>query len=95
MLEAIPTRHSASIQPWSKPRPGLAGSKARRGDYHQQPTEVLDKPDANGHLRHYGLDVVEKIRAAGFGVVTATDMSVGRPAHYQIHRGDIAFVCRK
>jgi hypothetical protein len=63
------------------------------GDYLKQQTRVLDTPDANGHLRHYGLDVVEKIRAAGFGVVTPTDMSVAaRPLSHSPRRHRICLL---
>jgi hypothetical protein len=95
VLEHIPDDAAALCQCARVLRPGGLAVFTMPGDYHRQPTRVLDKPDANGHLRHYGLDVVEKIRAAGFGTVTPTDMSVGRPARYHIHPGDMAFVCRK
>jgi len=94
VLEHIPDDMAALRECARVLRPGGLAVFTMPGDYHQQQTQVLDKPDANGHLRHYGLDVVDKIRAAGFGVVTATDMSTGRPERYQIHPNDIAFVCR-
>lgn len=65
------------------------------GDFHKRETWYFDKPDSNGHMRHYGLDVVDKMRAAGFTEVTPVDMSAGRPPHLHIHPGDYAFICRK
>jgi SAM-dependent methyltransferase len=63
------------------------------GDYDRQATRVFDRPDANGHLRHYGLDVLDKMRAA-FVRVDPIDMSVGADPRWHIHPGDLAFVCR-
>lgn len=95
VLEHIPDDAAALRECARVVMPGGLAVFTMPGDYDQQPTRVLATPDANGHLRHYGLDVVEKIRAAGFSVVTPTDMSAGRPARNHIHPGDMAFVCRK
>ena len=94
VLEHIPDDRAALRECARVLRPGGLAVFTIPGDYHKQQTWTLDKPDANGHLRHYGLDVADKMRAAGFGTVTPTDMSIGRPAHYHIHPGDMAFVCR-
>ena len=94
VLEHIPDDEAALRECARVLRPGGLAVFTIPGDYHKQQTWTLDKPDANGHLRHYGLDVADKMRAAGFGTVTPTDMSLGRPAHYHIHPGDMAFVCR-
>lgn len=65
------------------------------GDFEKRATWYFEKPDSNGHMRHYGLDVVDKMRAAGFRQVTPVDMSAGRPPRLHIHPGDYAFICRK
>lgn len=65
------------------------------GDFDQHDTWYFDKPDSTGHLRHYGMDVVEKMRDAGFSSVTPIDMSEGRPPRYFIRPRDMAFICRK
>ncbi len=95
VLEHIPDDRAALAECARVLMPGGLAVFTIPGDYHKQATWIFDKPDANGHLRHYGLDVVDKMRAAGFGTVTARDMSLGRPARYHIHPGDHAFICRK
>lgn len=65
------------------------------GDFDKPETWYFDQPDSTGHLRHYGLDVVEKMSAAGFESIRVIDMSEGRPTRYCIRLGDMAFVCRK
>lgn len=65
------------------------------GDFQKRETWHFEKPDSNGHMRHYGLDIVDKMQAAGFRRVTPVDMSAGRSPRYHIHPGDYAFICRK
>jgi hypothetical protein len=64
------------------------------GEYDGRPTWVFDTPDDNGHFRHYGLDVMDKMRAA-FASVEAIDMGQDADPRWRIRQGDMAFVCRK
>ncbi len=73
---------------------GVGSAGPTPGDYNQTPTRIFAQPDANGHLRHYGLDVMDKMRAT-FSRVEAIDMSVGTDPRWHIHPGDTAFICRK
>ncbi len=65
------------------------------GDFDKYDTWYFDKPDSTGHMRHYGMDVVEKMIGAGFSTVTPIDMSKDRPPRYYIRPRDMAFICRK
>lgn len=94
VLEHIPDDRRALHECARVLMPGGVGVFTIPGDYDQQATRVLDRPDANGHLRHYGLDVMDKMRAT-FAHVEAIDMSVGTDPRWHIHPGDLAFVCRK
>ena len=94
VLEHIPDDRAALAECARVLMPGAIAVFTIPGDYDQGATRYLDTPDANGHLRHYGLDVVDKMRAA-FGRVEAMDMSVGADPRWHIHPGDMAFVCYK
>lgn len=95
VLEHIPDDSAALRECARVTMPGGLAIFTIPGDYHLWNTRSLVRPDANGHLRHYGLDVTDKMRAAGFGEVRAIDMSIGQPARYHIHPGDMAFLCRR
>lgn len=94
VLEHIPDDRPALQECARVLMPGGVAIFTIPGDYDQQATRVFDRPDANGHLRHYGLDVMDKMRAA-FSQVEAIDMSIGTDPRWHIHPGDLAFVCRK
>lgn len=55
---------------------------------------VFTTPDHNGHFRHYGIDVMDKMRAA-FASVEAIDMGQDAGPRWRIHPGDIAFIFRQ
>lgn len=64
------------------------------GDFNQQGTWCFERPDSNGHYRHYGLDVLEKFRIY-FPTAVAIDMSLlALPAEH-VRQYDMLFVCRK
>ena len=94
VLEHIPDDRAALAECARVLMPGGVAVFTIPGDYDKQATRYLEKPDLNGHLRHYGLDVLDKIRAA-FGQAAAVDMSVGTDPRWHIHPGDMAFICRK
>lgn len=93
VLEHIPDDRGALRECARVLKPGGAAVFTIPGDYDQQATRAFDRPDDNGHLRHYGLDVLDKMRAA-FAHVDAIDLSVGTDPRWHIHPGDLAFVCQ-
>lgn len=64
------------------------------GDFSRAETWYFDRPDDNGHYRHYGMDILEKMRRA-FAEVEAVDMGKIAPPEWRVRQGDFAFVCRK
>ncbi len=64
------------------------------GDFDHPSTWYFDKPDSNGHYRHYGMDVIDKMRRA-FPKVEAIDMSTVAPRKYGVRKNDCAFICVK
>ncbi len=94
VLEHIPDDRAALAECARVLMPGGVAVFTIPGDYDQTATRYFDLPDPNGHLRHYGLDVLEKMRAV-FSRVEAVDMSLGTNPRQHIHPGDMAFVCYK
>jgi predicted SAM-dependent methyltransferase len=64
------------------------------GDFRVQSTWYFDRPDSNGHYRHYGMDVIQKMRSA-FQKVDPIDMGMNLPSKYGVRKNDYLFVCFK
>src|SRR5258707_5849597 len=64
------------------------------GDFGISKTRTFDKPDDNGHFRHYGLDVLDEMRLY-FHRVEAIDMHQQAEPEWMVRPGDYAFVCVK
>lgn len=62
------------------------------GDYHLNKTVEFKQTDSNGHFRHYGLEVIEKMKGH-FKEVKAVDMSSLSKKQYGIRENDLAFIC--
>jgi SAM-dependent methyltransferase len=63
------------------------------GDFDRVPTRPIEPPDGNGHHRHYGMDILERLRGT-FCTVEALDMSAASPVQVHVRRFDYAFICR-
>jgi SAM-dependent methyltransferase len=64
------------------------------GNFSRSSTWHFDSPDDNGHYRHYGLDIVDKMRLA-FETVRAVDMGQVTPPNWKVRAGDYVFICVK
>lgn len=64
------------------------------GDFSRPETWYFNQPDDNGHYRHYGADILERMKKA-FAQVEGVDMGKVAPAEWRVRKGDFAFVCRK
>lgn len=62
------------------------------GDYHLKKTVEFKKTDRNGHFRHYGLDVIDKMKQY-FDKVEVIDMSTVSKPEYGVRNQDMAFIC--
>ncbi len=74
-VEHIPDDRAALAECARVLMPGGVAVFTIPGDYDRPATRYFESPDPNGHLRHYGLDVLEKMRAV-FSRARAGDMSV-------------------
>jgi len=64
------------------------------GDYHLNPTIEYKETDSNGHFRHYGLDVIEKMKSY-FSHVDAIDLHTISKPEYGVRKNDLVFICTK
>jgi ubiquinone/menaquinone biosynthesis C-methylase UbiE len=64
------------------------------GDYHLNATVEFKHTDSNGHFRHYGLDVIKKMKSY-FSEVDAIDLHSGSKLEYRVRKNDLVFVCKK
>lgn len=64
------------------------------GDFDKPATWQFEEPDSNGHLRHYGLDVVDQM-ARAFSQVETYDLGQDTDPRWHIKAGELAFVGRK
>jgi SAM-dependent methyltransferase len=64
------------------------------GDYHLSPTVEFKQTDSNGHFRHYGLDVIKKMKLY-FSEVDAIDLHSISKSEYGVRKNDLAFICTK
>ncbi len=64
------------------------------GDYHLNATIEFKQTDANGHFRHYGLDVIDKMKSY-FSDVNATDLHSVSKLEYGVRQNDLVFICTK
>jgi hypothetical protein len=61
------------------------------GDFPDRDTQEWGAPRENGHYRHYGMDIVDKLRRQ-FSSVEALDMSAVAPARWQVRKHDYVFL---
>lgn len=64
------------------------------GDFHRYATVYYDKPDDQGHWRHYGMDLVTMLRAA-FTSVEIVDLGALSESAWRVRRADYAFVAER
>jgi hypothetical protein len=94
VLEHIPDDRQALLECARVLKPGGVAVFTIPGDFPKQETWHFEKPDETGHLRHYGLDVIQKM-APGFNRVDVVDMGLDKDPRWCIRRNDLAFICRK
>ena len=64
------------------------------GDYHLNDTVEFKQTDSNGHFRHYGLDVIKKMKSY-FSEVDAIDLHSISKLEHGVRKNDLVFICTK
>jgi SAM-dependent methyltransferase len=94
VLEHVPDDQKAIAECARVLQPGGIAVFTIPGNYPAALTVQFRVPDGNGHYRHYGMDVVEKLRCS-FSAVKAVNMSENADPSWKIKRDDYAFLCVK
>jgi SAM-dependent methyltransferase len=94
VLEHIPDDQQALLECARILKLGGLGLFTIPGDFPKKETWYFDTPDENGHLRHYGMDVIQKMER-GFRRVDVVDMGLNRNPRWHVRSGDMAFLCWK
>lgn len=94
VLEHVPDDEQALKECARILKPGGVAVFTVPGDFRKDSTWYFDRPDGNGHYRHYGMDIIEKMRLA-FRHVKAVDMSEASEPQWRVRKGDYAFICSK
>lgn len=61
------------------------------GDFPVRETQEWGEPRENGHFRHYGMDVVDRLQKS-FAAVDAFDMSTRTPPAWHVRTNDYVFL---
>ncbi|MDZ4769079.1 MAG: methyltransferase domain-containing protein [Chloroflexota bacterium] len=94
VLEHVPDDNAAISECARILAPGGTAIFTIPGDYPKRETVTFDQPDSNGHLRHYGMDIIDRFEAA-FSAVEVRDMSAAAAPSAHVRKNDMVFVCHR
>ncbi|MGQ9518034.1 MAG: class I SAM-dependent methyltransferase [Anaerolineae bacterium] len=94
VLEHVPEDERALLECSRVLKSGGVALFTVPGDFSRHETWYFDRPDDNGHYRHYGLDILGKMKKA-FSLVEPINMGKIAPPEWRVREGDFVFVCRK
>lgn len=92
VLEHVPDDRAATAECARVLMPGGLALFTVPGDFPAPKTRVFSKPDDNGHLRHYGMDLLDVLRRS-FRSVEAIEMCLRSPRSAGVRRHDYVFWC--